>query len=122
MTTAAAALLALVTGCSGVAQATETKLESAHAKCVKTKSYAKKYDLADEGHTLIIETSGEHDFKGFMAYDCITRELDTSKRVTSSIETTTSMMGRQSSSDGVLTYEYTYHPDNGLYVLITDQE
>jgi hypothetical protein len=30
------------------------------------------------------------------------------------------MMGRQSSTDGNLTYEYTYHPDNGLYVLITD--
>lgn len=130
----AVALAALVAGCSAVADATSTKLEQAYDACMEQDGkksgdsyfdeptdYASKLNLADEGHTLIIETAGEDDTDGFLAYLCITTELDTPERVTSSIETTTSMMGRQSSKDEGLTYEYTYHPDYGLHVLITDQ-
>jgi hypothetical protein len=84
--------------------------------------FADHYELADGGHTLIIETEDDEDLEGLLAYQCILDELDTSERVRSSIETTTSLMGRQSSTDGELTYEYAYHPDNGLNVLITDKD
>jgi hypothetical protein len=66
--------------------------------------------------------SDKSDLTGYLAGACITGQLDTSKAVLSSIRATTREGGRRTITDGDLTYECSYHPDNGWYLLITDAE
>jgi hypothetical protein len=125
-----AASALLVGALAGCGQPEDTELGKAYTDCTDPQEDGKPIggadalELADEGHTLIIETEGEDDMDGYLAYLCVVSMLDTSERVTSSIETTTSMMGRQTATDpqSDLEYEYSYHPDNGLYVLIADEK
>jgi hypothetical protein len=118
---AAAVAIALTAACSAIGDVGETPLETAHDACAdldagtgeeswfekqgvrepkEERAFADAYRLADEGRTLIIESEGEKDYTGYLAYLCITAELETSERDTSSIANTTSTMGRQSSKDG----------------------
>lgn len=95
-----------------------TRLQKVHKQC--DSSSTSDLSIADKGHTLIIDTKSEHDTNGFIAYVCITTGLKTPKSVTSQIEQSTAMMGEQSADGDGLHYVFSYHPDNGLYVQITD--
>jgi hypothetical protein len=121
------ATLAAVSGCAasgtqsaGAEQKVTPATQKAYQKCKN--GFAKTLTLADKGHTLIVDTENEYDFEGLGAYECVTGALGTPARITSSIETTTSLMGRQTGRDKGLSYEWSYHPDNGLFVLITDKK
>lgn len=118
------ATLLFAAGCAEASVADDTTvLEKAYASCTEDgdpAGWTEYLDLADEGHTLIVDTGTEDESNSSLAYLCVTLALDTSEAVQSSIETTTSMMGRQTRTDGDLTYEWSYHPDNGLHVVITD--
>ncbi|MBD3913589.1 hypothetical protein [Nocardioides hwasunensis] len=109
----------------------KTRLEKAYSTCgepedepatIEGRELGDALEIADAGETLIIQTDGESDTTGYLDYVCVMTSLGTSERVQSSIGHTTSMMGRQSTEDDGLIYEYTYHPDNGLYVLIAETE
>jgi hypothetical protein len=70
----------------------------------------------DEGHSILI--SGVDGNKGFKALGCLLGGLETSEAIVSNMNNTTSLMGRQTATDGDLTYEWSYHPDNGLDMTI----
>jgi hypothetical protein len=115
---ATGAALVTLAGCAGSSQ-----LEDAGTYCRKeagAKQFNRVVQIADEGHTLIIKTTGEDDLKGYLNYLCVTNELGTPTAITSRIGETTSLMGQQQGKSDGLEYEWSYHPDNGLYVLITD--
>lgn len=76
--------------------------------------------LADEGHTVIADTGSE--LGDFYPIECLFAELKTSSALTSQMSSTTAMMGVQEASEGALTYKWSYHPDNGLNLIITESE
>lgn len=122
----------LLTSCETSSDAaSKTVLAKAYATCTdqskasdsleEGEKVGDALEIADEGATLIIQTEGESDYAGYFDYLCVVGELGTSERIKSSIGNTTSMMGRQTAEEDGLSYEYSYHPDNGLYVLIAEQ-
>lgn len=73
--------------------------------------------LADGGHSIIIDThSGTTSLDGV---SCILAQLQTPDSLIAQINATTALQGAQHATVGVLSYEWTYHPDNGLNMVIT---
>lgn len=78
-------------------------------------------ELADEGHTIIATTVSEDSPKIYLkALACVMVALDVPTSVTTRMDSTTSLMGAQTGDDGSLHYQWSYHPDNGLQVVITE--
>ncbi|MCW4457667.1 hypothetical protein [Microbacterium sp. MPKO10] len=75
--------------------------------------------IGDDGASLELQTFGdEASGIGPEEFMCVTDELDISDAVLSRIETTRALDGRQEASWGDFTASWTYHPDNGLNMLI----
>lgn len=95
---------------------TETQLRQAFSSCGSG-------DLADEDHTVVIDSEGEDygsgtdTFEGLM---CTLGELNTPQAVIARMEATRALDGMQSSHWGDFEASWTYHPDNGLDVIITE--
>lgn len=111
----------LLTGCgasggAGLGSST-TALQDAYDACSET--YSNAVNVGDEGHTLIVDGAkpGNDDFTTMV---CVLGELDTSQSVVAQMDSTTALMGRQTAEDGDYTYEWSYHPDNGMDLIITD--
>jgi hypothetical protein len=51
--------------------------------------------------------------------DCILQTLKTPESITAEIGRTTAMMGAQQADSGGLRYSWSYHPDNGVNMVIT---
>jgi hypothetical protein len=77
--------------------------------------------ISDEGHSLTIESKGEDDISGldYEALFCIMDELGAPKAVTSHMEQTTSMDGRQTETWDDITISFSYHPDRGMDSVLT---
>ena len=73
-------------------------------------------DLADEGRSITFDMKGEGDVVGADIGDiaCLFAELDVPSAVSSHIDQTTSMDGRQTETWGDVTVSWSYHPDRGL--------
>lgn len=106
---------------SGSSSASETPaslpLRDAFDFCSMQPGY-KTLTLGDEGRTLIIDTQSEYGPMGGLS--CVLGQLATSQAVVAQLENTTSMMGVQQAEDGTLHYQFSYHPDNGVNMVITD--
>lgn len=75
--------------------------------------------IGDDGASLELQTFGDEAAgMDFGELTCITESLDVSDAVMSRIETTRALDGRQEASWGDFTASWTYHPDNGLNMLI----
>lgn len=77
-------------------------------------------EMVDDGHSLLFDSIDSN--KGFKALGCLLSELETTDATVSNMNSTTSMMGRQQAVEGNLTYQWTYHPDNGFDMTITEVE
>lgn len=97
-----------------------TKLEKAYDSCEHSLEAASAgaVELADGGHTILIDTSD--DSGDYFAAECLIAALDIPASTRSNIDHTTSMMGRQTDEHDGITLEWSYHPDNGLIMTITD--
>lgn len=94
------------------------RLERALEKCeaiVDQPSIMDHYLVADAGKTLV--GSSVHDPEGF---ECIFDQLGTTLALVSNFEATTALMGRQREHQDGLTYEWSYHPSNGVDLTITE--
>lgn len=81
-------------------------------------------ELGDGGLTLTVNMRGEDEIGGleYLEASCIVDALNPPAAVTSHIEQTTSMDGRQSESWDQFSISWSYHPDRGLdYVLTVDR-
>ncbi|MGY1618115.1 hypothetical protein ACI797_15350 [Geodermatophilus sp. SYSU D00691] len=75
--------------------------------------------LEDDGATIVIDTGSEYgDYSGV---DCVLRELDTPASIEAQIGRTTAMMGVQDADNDGLHYSWSYHPDNGVNMVITEE-
>jgi hypothetical protein len=80
-------------------------------------------DLADNDHTMIIDSQGEDYDSGDASFDdltCVLRELDVPASVTAQMDQTRALDGMQSADWNGFTASWTYHPDNGLDLIITE--
>jgi len=77
--------------------------------------------VSDEGKSITIDGYGEDDYSGADLYDtvCVLDAIKTPEYVISNMETTNSLMGRQSATFGDnIDVSWSYHPDNGLDIVI----
>jgi hypothetical protein len=80
-------------------------------------------DLADGDHTLVIDTGGADYESGVDTFDgltCTLGELDTPVSVTAQMDNTRALDGMQTAEWGDFTASWTYHPDNGMDLIITE--
>jgi hypothetical protein len=76
--------------------------------------------IADNGKTLIIDSSGEEDLSGisYDALDCIMNAVHMSAAAQAHVGETRALDGRQQDSWDGFTASWTYHPDQGCDMVI----
>lgn len=70
----------------------------------------------DDGRTLVMNSSAG----GMEGIGCVMAGLDVPASIVARMETTTSMMGELTDEADGLSYRWSYHPGNGLNVIITE--
>lgn len=77
--------------------------------------------VEDDGRTLILQTLPEDDDPlglSTLALDCVQTELDMPTWLTTSMGQTRSLDGRQSEQWDAFSAQWSYHPDNGVNLII----
>ena len=108
----ASALLVSLTGCAG----SFDTFQKAYDTCGTPSGVS----VSDEGKTIIIDGMNEY-FVGATIYDttCVLNAVEVPSYILSNMETTNSLMGRQSDTFGdKVDVSWSYHPDNGLDIVI----
>ncbi|HEX6682411.1 MAG TPA: hypothetical protein VF062_06425 [Candidatus Limnocylindrales bacterium] len=102
------------TGASSGAMA----LEAARSKCAPSENSVR---IGDGGHTLVIDRAVAKENPGIdiNTLACILDELDVPDSVVSHIEATTSLSGIQKANFNGYSAFWTYHPDRGLHLTIS---
>jgi hypothetical protein len=121
--------LALITGVAGFfigrstaapdtpdAAAQQGRLQAAYDHC-KAEDVDKTLELADDGATIVIDTRSEYGSTAGM--DCVLGALTTPESIKAEIGRTTAMMGTQDADNNGIHYSWSYHPDNGVNMVIT---
>ena len=81
---------------------------------------ASTLSVGDAGLTLIVDTGSEYgELDGVL---CTFSQLETPESVTASVSSTTALMGTQEATTGGYHYSWSYHPDNGLNMVITEDK
>src|SRR4051794_32768769 len=108
-------------GDSATASADKTKaqLTAAYQHC-RSKDDDSTVSLGDGGDSILIDTESE--YGSVAGLECILDTLKTPQSVTAEIGRTTAMMGVQDADTGGLHYSWSYHPDNGVNMVITASE
>jgi hypothetical protein len=94
----------------------ETQLRQAFSSCHSG-------DLADQDHTLVIDTAGDDYESGADSFDglaCTLGKLGTPTSVTAQMDSTRALDGMQSADWGDFSASWTYHPDAGIDLIITE--
>lgn len=73
--------------------------------------------VSDGGETVVVDTGKYGNVYGVA---CIMSKLGTPQSVIARVDSTTSMMGSQHAEVDGITYDWSYHPDNGLNMVITE--
>lgn len=66
----------------------------------------------------IVIDGADDEYLSGPAADCVTAALGVDAATMSMINSTTSLMGRQTATNGDFTYTWSFHPDNGLDMVI----
>jgi hypothetical protein len=81
--------------------------------------------LSDADHTLIVDMAGEDYGSGAVAIDdvlCVLNELDTPQAVIAQMASTRALDGMQSATWDTYQVKWTYHPTDGLDLIITQAD
>jgi hypothetical protein len=98
-------------------------LSEAASACGITSTTSPSLDsiVRDDGRTLILDGIGEESGSGsvpILVQLCVLQELNIPDAVMAQIKTTRALDGRQTASWGEFTASWTYHPKNGLDIII----
>lgn len=97
----------------------DSKIQSAYDSCHSAgDSGWDNISVADGGASLII--TGAKSDEEVINIACMLSALGTPSSLVSEVDSTTAEMGRQNESAGGLTYRWSYHPDNGLDMTVTE--
>jgi hypothetical protein len=121
--------LALITGIAGFfigrgtaspgtpdAEAQQGRLQAAYDHCT-SQDEDNTLELADNGATIVIDTRSEYGSTAGM--ECVLGALTTPESIKAEIGRTTAMMGTQDADNNGIHYSWSYHPDNGVNMVIT---
>jgi hypothetical protein len=78
--------------------------------------------LADDDHTLVVDMAGEELGTGVASIDdvlCVLDELESPRSVIVRMQSTRALDGMQSTTWAGFEATWTYHPDDGLDVIVT---
>ncbi len=103
---------------AGAVAEQESRLESAFAAC-ESRDSDNTLSLEDEGGTIVIDTGEYGDTFGM---DCVLTQLDTPQSIQAQMGRTTAMMGVQEAEHEGIEYSWSYHPDNGVNMVITEAQ
>lgn len=93
----------------------ETRFERAHSEC-GSPDYV---ELLDEGNGLDIQSEGEEGAgASFDEVTCVLDVLNTPESITRRIDNTRAMDGTQTASWSGISASWTYHPDDGLSMVL----
>jgi hypothetical protein len=109
--TGAALLAVILTGCVGQFDTFQKAYDTCRTPTGIT--------VSDGGKSLIINGTGEESY-GATIYDtvCVLTEVKVPSYIISNMETTNSLMGRQSDTFDGIDVSWSYHPDNGLDIVL----
>jgi hypothetical protein len=96
-------------------------LQQAATTCKLTHSaYA---EVADGGKTLTLDGASQAGGDGLSITQlaCVLRSLKVTDAVVTQMDSTTSLQGRQTGSWSDVNASWTYHPDNGLDIILTSK-
>lgn len=100
----------------------ETQIQTAYTGCGTEVSAMTDYngsiEMGDDGSSLIVD--GVQGDKGFEALSCVINALGISDALRSRVNSTTALQGQQSATEDGLTYEWSYHPDNGVEMTVSE--
>jgi hypothetical protein len=94
----------------------ETMLKSAHDSCSAGV-------LSDGDRTMVLDMGGEEADSGYLSFDqvtCVLAYVGVPSSVTSRMDATRALDGVQDAEWKGFTATWTYHPDNGLDVILTE--
>jgi hypothetical protein len=80
--------------------------------------------LADNDHTLIVDMAGDDPGTGTATIDdilCVLAELDAPQAILAQMEATRALDGMQSATWSTYNAKWTYHPNDGLDLIITTE-
>lgn len=129
-----AVLLALgavlvLAGCSGTGDGgvdRQSATEKPETSAVETaqEACAGAGELADAGKTILFDTQGDDDIDGDAIDDlvCVLVELDMPESVGARMEATRALDGMQSATWGRFEASWTYHPDDGMNLIVTERD
>jgi len=75
--------------------------------------------VADEGHSILVDTDNDNGDISMLA--CILVKTGASEALIHDMDATSALMGRQHAEEHGYTYEWSYHPDSGINMTITDK-
>jgi hypothetical protein len=75
--------------------------------------------IVDEDTSIVVDTRSE--YRSPAGMDCVLSELDVPESILAQIGRTTSMMGVQDADHDGFHLSWSYHPDNGVNMVITDE-
>jgi len=94
----------------------ETAIQKAASTCGMTSN------VADNGHSITLDTEGEEDYSGDDLSDvaCVTVELGVPNSLIQRMDHTRALDGVQTGEWDGLTATWNYHPDHGMMLIIED--
>lgn len=104
---------------TAVGAASGPSFQSAAEEC--NAAHTAGISVGDKGSSITIDTKGEDDSSGasFDDASCILSALNIPDSVTSQIDDTSAMDGRQSASWEGVDASWTYHPDSGMKLILS---
>jgi hypothetical protein len=98
-----------------------TRFELAFAACGGA-AQLERINVEDEGTSIIVDGVPDSGDVADSIDDtvCILNEIDVPSYVITQMESTTSLMGRQTASWDDIEASWSYHPDNGLDIVLVD--
>jgi hypothetical protein len=111
-----AAAAAASSSAAASSAAKESRLEEAYHGCHGADP-GSNLELTDGGQTIVVDTGSKYgDTTGM---NCVLITLETPQSIEAQIRSTTAMMGLQDAEHDGLQYSWSYHPDNGVNMVIT---
>jgi hypothetical protein len=104
---------------SAQAEAAPPRLEQAFTAC-RGRDGNDTMQLEDDGSTIVIDTRSEYGSR--VGMDCVLTELDLPASIDAEMGRTTALMGVQEADHNGIEYSWSYHPDNGVNMVITDTD
>jgi hypothetical protein len=100
------------------AAAQEPRLRAAYDTC-QSRDAGNTPSLVDEDASIVVDTRSEYGDPAGM--DSVLSEIGTPESIPAQVGRTTSMMGVQEADHDGFRRSWSYHPDNGVNMVITDE-